>query len=152
MKKYLDEYLQKEKKKIKTLYSFEFRDWLKENYPKDDIEKIMNFYREEKKRLVKRDIDYNKKRVRKSVSFDITEYQLIEDKMNKIGTKDFSNFAKNILLKKKIISKTDKELIFEINKIGNNLNQIAKSVNKGEKVAVLTQLVEIEKALKDLKK
>ena len=42
------------------------------------------------------------------------------------------------------------DLIYELNRIGNNLNQIAKSINSGEKIPVLTQLVEIEKQLQKL--
>ena len=45
------------------------------------------------------------------------------------------------------------DLIYELNRIGNNLNQIAKSMHdkhSKQKIPVLTQLVEIEKQLQRL--
>ena len=42
------------------------------------------------------------------------------------------------------------DLIYELNRIGNNLNQIAKSINNKEKIPVLTQLIAIEKQLQKL--
>lgn len=46
--------------------------------------------------------------------------------------------------------KVDHKLILQVAAIGNNLNQIARRVNSGEKVSVLTELVAIEKSLTDL--
>ena len=45
------------------------------------------------------------------------------------------------------------DLIYELNRIGNNLNQIAKSMHTMDnkhKIPMLTQLVEIEKQLQKL--
>ena len=45
------------------------------------------------------------------------------------------------------------DLIYELNRIGNNLNQIAKSMHTMDnkhKITVLAQLVEIEKQLQKL--
>ena len=47
-------------------------------------------------------------------------------------------------------SKTDDKLILEINRIGNNLNQIARAVNKQERINVLSELVKIEQSIKEL--
>ncbi|MBD3806839.1 MobC family plasmid mobilization relaxosome protein [Sulfuricurvum sp.] len=44
----------------------------------------------------------------------------------------------------------DPNLLFEINAIGNNLNQIARRVNQGDKFDVLLLLVAIEKKLERL--
>ncbi len=54
---------------------------------------------------------------------------------------------------KKVYKQTDPKLLFELNKIGNNLNQIAKKLNKGDTVsnmAVLQELVVLEKKLSEL--
>jgi hypothetical protein len=61
----------------------------------------------------------------------------------------FSEFARKSILKKKVNSKHDIESIYHLSKIGNNLNQIARAINGKEKIQVLTQLVEIEKQLKE---
>jgi len=65
----------------------------------------------------------------------------------------FSDFARAKILNKKINTKLTQELLYEMNKIGNNLNQISKNVNtqKSVDIQVLQQLVNIEKAIKDLK-
>ncbi len=115
-------------------------------------DELSSFYLREKIRVRNRNSEYEKVRVRKTISFKLDEYNILLEKMEMIGTTDFSNFAKNVLLEKKIIQKIEKSLILEVNKIGNNLNQIAKAINKNEKINVLTQLVEIEKLLKSLGK
>ena len=53
---------------------------------------------------------------------------------------------------KKVYKKTDPELLYHLNKIGNNLNQIAKHANERNPLSlqVLAQLVSIEKELKKL--
>jgi len=149
MKKLLKEFI--EKKSIKNLFATDFIKFAKSKNSHFLESDLTGFFIDEKNRIKKRDEDYEKKRVRKTISFTNEEFEKITENLN-LTNLDFSNFAKNILLKKKIVTKVEKNLISEINKIGVNLNQIAKSVNKSEKVAVLTQLVEIEKALKDLKK
>lgn len=47
--------------------------------------------------------------------------------------------------------KKDKELIFSLAKIGNNLNQIARAVNGNQKIEILDALLKIEKALEEIK-
>lgn len=45
----------------------------------------------------------------------------------------------------------NKQLQYEINKIGNNLNQIARALNANErKIDILKEMIEIENILKDL--
>jgi len=42
-------------------------------------------------------------------------------------------------------------MIFQVNKIENNLNRIAEAVNgRDDKIQILSELVEIEKAVKNL--
>jgi len=62
------------------------------------------------------------------------------------------------LLRKKLgnresfTTKCDKELLYEINRIGNNLNQIAKhcNINKSVDKLVLKSLVEIERKINEI--
>jgi len=55
---------------------------------------------------------------------------------------------------KKVYKVTDPKLLFELNKIGNNLNQIAKQLNSKKddvsNVAILKELVVLEKKLNEL--
>ena len=85
--------------------------------------------------------------ITKSLRFSLAEYESINLELEKTNL-SFSSFTRNLLLKKKINSKLDDLLIKEINRIGNNLNQIARAVNQKDKIAILTELVEIEKQLR----
>ena len=55
---------------------------------------------------------------------------------------------------KKVYKVADHRLLYELNKIGNNLNQIAKSLNSKKddisNVAILRELVSLEKKLSEL--
>lgn len=90
-----------------------------------------------------------KKQIKKTVRFDEDEYKLIEAKL-KVLELNFSSFARNTLLNKKVKLPIETRLLYEVNKIGNNLNQIAKKVNSDEKISVLKTMIEIEKQLKKL--
>ena len=87
--------------------------------------------------------------ITKSIRFSLAEYESINLELEKTNL-SFSSFTRNLLLKKKINSKTDDKLILEINRIGNNLNQIARAVNKQERINVLSELVKIEQSIKEL--
>ena len=87
--------------------------------------------------------------ITKSLRFSLAEYESINLELEKTNL-SFSSFTRNLLLKKKINSKTDDKLILEINRIGNNLNQIARAVNKQERINVLSELVKIEQNIKEL--
>ena len=87
--------------------------------------------------------------ITKSLRFSLAEYESINLELKKTNL-SFSSFTRNLLLKKKINSKTDDKLILEINRIGNNLNQIARAVNKQERINVLKELVKIEQSIKEL--
>ena len=58
-------------------------------------------------------------------------------------------------VQKKVYKTSDPKLLFELNKIGNNLNQIAKVINQKKDdvntIDILQSLVNIENQLKDLK-
>ena len=87
--------------------------------------------------------------ITKSLRFSLAEYEQVISELEKTNL-SFSSFTRNLLLKKKINSKLDDLLIKEINRIGNNLNQIARAVNKQERINVLSELVKIEQSIKEL--
>lgn len=94
-----------------------------------------------------------KKEIRKTVRFSETEWEQIEKNLE---GKSFSDFTREVLLHGEIkisrVKKMDQDLIYEINRIGNNLNQIAKKANSNELAGIqlLAELVEIEKAIKNV--
>jgi hypothetical protein len=65
----------------------------------------------------------------------------------------FSDFARSAILKKEVHTKLTIDMIYQVQKIGNNLNQIAKSLNSISDIPnseVLKKLIEIEKAIKEI--
>ena len=94
---------------------------------------------------------YDDKFIKKSIRFTPDEFEKVEIERAKTNL-DFTNFCKSAILKKKVITKVEedfnRDLIYQINKIGNNINQIARAVNQKDIVAVLTVLAEIEKQLR----
>ena len=87
--------------------------------------------------------------ITKSLRFSLAEYESINLELEKTNL-SFSSFTRNLLLKKKVNSKIDDLLLKEINRIGNNLNQIARAVNRQERINVLSELVKIEQSFKEL--
>jgi uncharacterized protein YcgI (DUF1989 family) len=84
--------------------------------------------------------------------------RLTDDEHQQIKVESFNNnltlsdYARQKILTgrvKKGKSKCTQELLFEINKIGNNLNQVARNCNafKSVDIATLQTLTEIEKKL-----
>lgn len=102
--------------------------------------------------MLDRKIKYENKFIKKSIRFTPEEFELIELERAKTNL-DFTNYAKKSIMKKKVITKVEEDfnraLIYQINKIGNNINQIARDT-KNNKVEVLQELIKIEKHLKDL--
>ena len=97
---------------------------------------------------------YDDKFIKKTIRFTPDEFEKVEIERAKTNL-DFTNFCKSAILKKKVKTKDEenfnRDLIYQVNKIGINLNQIARAVNQKDKVAVLTELVEIEKQLRELR-
>ncbi len=95
---------------------------------------------------------YDDKFIKKTIRFTPDEFAKIEEQREKTNL-DFTNYAKKAIMNKRVIAKVEEDftraLIYELNKIGNNINQIAKGV-KTDKVQVLQELIKIEKHLKDL--
>ena len=70
----------------------------------------------------------------------VTEYEkeLIYQKMAELPTTNFSSYARKMLIDGKIISLNScselKQLIYEINKIGVNINQLTKVANETKNI------------------
>ena len=96
---------------------------------------------------------YDEKFIRKTIRFTPLEFEKIEEQRIKTNL-DFTSFCKSAIFKRKIKTSIEedfnRDLIYQINKIGINLNQIARAVNQKDRVAILTELVEIEKQLRAL--
>ena len=96
---------------------------------------------------------YDDKFIKKTLRFTPDEFEKVEIERAKTNL-DFTNFCKSAILKKRVKTKDEenfnRDLIYQINKIGINLNQIERAVNQKDRVAVLTELVEIEKQLRVL--
>ena len=94
---------------------------------------------------------YDDKFIKKTLRFTPDEFEKVEIERAKTNL-DFTNFCKSAILKKRVKTKDEenfnRDLIYQINKIGINLNQIARAVNQKDRIAVLTELVEIEKQLR----
>ncbi len=90
------------------------------------------------------------KEIRKTIRFSDDEYEKIEKMMNEHNL-TFAEFARGAILRKKIKTNLSKDMIFQVNKIGNNLNQIAKKVNQdSDRKNLLLKLIEIQNQLKKI--
>jgi len=91
------------------------------------------------------------KEIRKTIRFSNEEYSKIEELMSEHKL-TFAEFARGAILRKKIKTNLTKDLLFEINRVGNNLNQIAKKVNSGsDRKNLLIELIQIRKELEAIK-
>lgn len=95
----------------------------------------------------------------KRVKLSKDEWSIISEKMEKANL-NFSEFARMSMINSQIFSKKEKraiankELIIELAKIGNNLNQVTKHLNiekKGIDRVSLEMLSRIENHLKELR-
>lgn len=89
-----------------------------------------------------------RKNIRKTIRFNEDEYVYINKQLEEHHL-SFATVARSAILNQKIVSKLEIEMVFQVNKIGINLNQIAYYVNtkKCIDMEVLYRLVEIEKVL-----
>jgi hypothetical protein len=90
------------------------------------------------------------KDIRKTIRFSEDEFENIQEKLSEHNL-SFSEFSRGAILRKKIKTKLDSDYIFQLQKIGNNLNQIAKNLNsKNSDIPnseILKVLVSIEKIM-----
>jgi predicted nuclease of predicted toxin-antitoxin system len=94
----------------------------------------------------------NLKKIHKCLRFTDDEYQEILVELEKTNF-SFSEYARNRILKrKKIECQVDKDMLIQIIRIGNNLNQIAKSQNSNNylSILILEELQKIEKQLEEI--
>ena len=88
-----------------------------------------------------------------TIRFTDDEYNELKAKADELDIPLSTYIRKKVLgNREKILTKCNKELLYEINRIGNNLNQIAKHCNTTKTIdkLVLQSLVEIEKKLNEL--
>ncbi|MCQ2979664.1 MAG: MobC family plasmid mobilization relaxosome protein [Clostridia bacterium] len=67
-----------------------------------------------------------------NVKINSLERKMIEENMKATGYTNISSYARRMMIDGKVevtTSKVDDTLIYEVNKIGNNINQIAKQLN-----------------------
>ena len=91
---------------------------------------------------------HRNKNIRKTIRFNEKEYEYVL-KQIKEHHLSFAEIARAAILNQKIKSKLEIEMVFQVNKIGINLNQIAYHINtkKCIDMEVLYRLVQIEKTL-----
>jgi len=91
------------------------------------------------------------KTIRKTIRFSADEFAKIEEMINQHNL-TFAEFARGAILRKKIKTNLTKDMLYEINRIGNNLNQIARKVNSGsDRKNLLIQLIQIQKELEAIR-
>lgn len=119
-----------------------FLKYMKDKYSYTE-EELIEFWTKQKS------IEYDKTHLRKSIRFSQDEFKIIEEKMSMLDT-NFSTYAKSVLLDFEIKTKEQKKLLFELNKIGNNINQIAIKLNQNKDIDSLSKLAEVENKLQEL--
>ena len=94
----------------------------------------------------------NRKRdIQKKLFVNEEEDKIIKEKMKQLGTDNFGAYARKMLIDGYVV-KTDyttiKNLIKEINKIGVNINQIAKRTNEDDIKELKGELEQVWQLLK----
>jgi len=157
MKKILGEFLKREKKTILKTYVWDFTKFVKENFTDIDVKEAETFFRNMQKLKKENVKKYEEQHIRKTIRFSADEFSQIEEQLKKASIKNFSQWAKSVLLKKKIKLPIERERIVQLSKIGTNLNQIAKKINTAENidqalvVRILEKLVTLEQEVKEIK-
>lgn len=95
-----------------------------------------------------------KRMIQKKIRLTEEEARFISTKVAKSGMTNFNAFARIMLImgEVKILNFEElKELRKEINRIGVNINQVAKKVNEDDQASLneLSQILELQKHLKD---
>lgn len=90
--------------------------------------------------------------ITKRLRLTYIEQEKIQAKLNELGGITFSKFALSSMLSRPLTKNPiTKELILELSRQGNNLNQIAKKLNQGDSIDRVA-LSMISKALENLEK
>lgn len=97
---------------------------------------------------------YESKFIRKSLRFTQKEYNYIQKQMAKTD-ECFTHYVKRIVIKKTTrvpsYQKAKLDLAYAVNRIGNNINQLAKIAHQTGDTPTLEILVRIENQLQELK-
>jgi len=103
---------------------------------------------------MKNDTEKISRNIRKTLRFSNDEFSQIEEKLSEHNF-TFSEFARSAILNKKIHTKLTTDMIFQTQKIGINLNQIAKALNSKKSdipnSEILKALVKIQNQIQELK-
>lgn len=157
MKKILDEFLTKKGTTILKSFSSDFQEFVTTEYPDIDKKEASNFFFEAKREKQEKAKKYEEQHLRKTIRFSVDEFAIIEEQLKKASIKNFSQWAKSVLLKRKIKLPIEQERITQLSKIGTNLNQIAHKLNAAENIdtelvtKTLKKLIAIEQEIKELK-
>jgi len=90
--------------------------------------------------------------IRKTLRFSVEEFAKIEQIIDEHKL-TFSDFSRSAILKKKVNSKLRVDMIYQIQRVGNNLNQIAKVLNQKKSeisnIEIMRKLIDIENSIKE---
>ncbi|KXT75169.1 hypothetical protein STRDD10_00405 [Streptococcus sp. DD10] len=100
-------------------------------------------------------VENRKRTVRPTIRFTSEEYDLIKRKVEEAGMRNFNSFARYMLImgEVKVINFEElRELRHAINKVGVNINQIAKKVNEEDEAGLeeLVMVLELQKEMRKL--
>ena len=91
---------------------------------------------------------HTRKNIRKTIRFNEDEYAYINKQLEEHHL-SFATVARSAILNQKIVSKLEIEMVYQVHKVGVNMNQISHYVNtkKCIDMQVLQTLVNIERTL-----
>ncbi|MCZ6156986.1 plasmid mobilization relaxosome protein MobC [Campylobacter ureolyticus] len=95
------------------------------------------------------------KSIRKTIRFTDDEFSTIKEKMDLGNYSNFTEFALHSMINKKPskAKSINKEYLLELNRIGNNLNQLTRKLNKGDRLnnLGLSAIIDIRDSINSLK-
>lgn len=96
-----------------------------------------------------------KRQIRKEIYLTPNEETQIKRTMSEMGVKTFQSYAKNMLVQGQVVQidfSELKDLRVAINRIGGNINQIAKHANENDLITIeeISEVVNLLSEIKDL--
>lgn len=95
------------------------------------------------------------KSIRKTIRFTDDEFSTIKEKMELGNYSNFTEFALHSMINKKSskAKSINKEYLLELSRIGNNLNQLTRKINKGDRLnnLGLSAIIDIRDSINSLK-
>jgi hypothetical protein len=93
--------------------------------------------------------------IRKTIRFTDDEFSTIKEKMDLGNYSNFTEFALHSMINKKPskAKSINKEYLLELSRIGNNLNQLTRKLNKGDRLnnLGLSAIIDIRDSINSLK-